>query len=153
MALGKIAAGHRQKIMTTLTQENSLTEKTRELCQTILDSSEVKALRKNIDEFIANDEVRGQYDTLVNLGQTLQGKQQSGVPLEPNEIEEFEKLREAFIANPVAQSFMDAQEGLERIQKTVTRYVSKSFELGRVPEESELGSGGGGCGSGGCGCH
>jgi cell fate (sporulation/competence/biofilm development) regulator YlbF (YheA/YmcA/DUF963 family) len=140
--------------MTTSIQETALTQKTIELCQAILDSSEFQAMRKDIETFLANDKVRGEYDTLVSKGQGLQQKQQSGIPLQADEIEEFEKSREAFISNPVAQGFLDAQEGIEAMQKTVKKYVAKTFELGRIPEENEL-AGGGGCGSGGggCGCH
>ncbi len=137
--------------MTTTIQENSVTQKTRELCQAILDSSEFQAMRKDIETFIANDAVRGEYDNLVAKGQELQQKQQSGVPLLAAEIEAFEQTREKFVSNPVAQGFLDAQEGMEDMKKTVKQYVSKTFELGRVPEENEISSGGG-CGSG-CGCH
>ncbi len=40
---------------------------------------------------------------------------------------------------------------MQKLQQSVSQYVSKTFELGRVPEESDLESSGS-CGSG-CGCH
>lgn len=131
-------------------EENLITQKTRDLCQAILDQPDVRSMRQKIDTFMADDKVRGQYDALMMKGQMLQQKQQGGMPLESTEIEAFEQLRETFLNNPVARGFLDAQEDMQRVQQSVSNYVSKTFELGRVPEESELDSGS--CGHG-CGCH
>ena len=137
--------------MHTVIEENIVLQKTRELCQTILDQPEIQAFRRQIDEFMADDRARGQYDVLMMKGQALQQKQQSGVSLNDSEIQDFEALRDAFVKDPVARGFLDAQEELQKLQQSVSQFVSKTFELGRVPEESDLASGGS-CGSG-CGCH
>jgi cell fate (sporulation/competence/biofilm development) regulator YlbF (YheA/YmcA/DUF963 family) len=136
--------------MPTQIEESAVTQKTRELCQAILDQPEIRALRKNIEVFMANDQARGHYESLMTQGEMLHEKQHSGTPLTEAEINAFEKLRESFLNNPVARGFLDAQEEMQKVQKSVTQYVSKTFELGRVPEESDLESGS--CGSG-CGCH
>jgi cell fate (sporulation/competence/biofilm development) regulator YlbF (YheA/YmcA/DUF963 family) len=136
--------------MQTQIEESAVIQKTKELCQAILDQSDIRALRKNIDAFMANDQARGHYESLMTQGEMLHEKQHSGTPLTENEIAAFEKLRESFLNNPVARGFLDAQEEMQKVQKSVTQYVSKTFELGRVPEESDLESGS--CGQG-CGCH
>lgn len=136
--------------MPTTTETSAITQKTRELCQAILDQPEVRSMRQRMDAFMADDKTRGQYDTLMAKGQALQQKQQSGIPLDNAEVGDFEKLREGFISNPVARGFLDAQEDMQKMQQSVSEYVAKTFELGRVPEESDLDSGS--CGSG-CGCH
>ncbi len=136
--------------MPTTTEISVVTQKTRELCQAILDQPEVRAMRQRMDAFMADDKTRGQYDTLMAKGQALQQKQQSGIPLDDAEIGAFEKLREGFINNPVARDFLGAQEDMQKLQQSVSEYVAKTFELGRVPEESDLDSGS--CGHG-CGCH
>jgi cell fate (sporulation/competence/biofilm development) regulator YlbF (YheA/YmcA/DUF963 family) len=136
--------------MPTQIEESAVIQKTRELCQAILDQPEIRALRKNIEVFMANDQARGHYESLMTQGEMLHEKQHSGTPLTEAEINAFEKLRESFLNNPVARGFLDAQEEMQKVQKSVTQYVSKTFELGRVPEESDLESGS--CGSG-CGCH
>lgn len=136
--------------MSTPTESAAVNQKTRELCQTILDQPEVKAMRRNIEVFMADEQARGQYEQLMDAGQKLQEQQESGTPLNQKEVDAFEALREGFLKNSVARGFLDAQDDMRRLQKTVTAYVSKSFELGRVPEESELDSGS--CGHG-CGCH
>lgn len=137
--------------MQTETAENVITQKTRELCQAILDQPNVRSARQKMDAFLADDQVRGQYDSLMMKGQLLQQKQHSGQPLANDEIADFEQLRESFLNNPVAKGFLDAQEEMQKVQQSVSQYVGKTFELGRVPEESDLDSGGS-CGHG-CGCH
>jgi cell fate (sporulation/competence/biofilm development) regulator YlbF (YheA/YmcA/DUF963 family) len=137
--------------MQTQTEESVVIQKTKELCQSILEQPEVQDMRQRIDAFMADEKTRGQYDSLMVKGQALQQKQQAGLPLDGAEITEFETLRESFLGNPVARGFLDAQEEMQKLQQSVGQYISKTFELGRVPEESELESGGS-CGSG-CGCH
>src|SRR5271167_2477871 len=99
--------------MSTTTEISAITQKTRELCQAILDQPEVRSMRQRMDAFMADDKTRGQYDTLMAKGQVLQQKQQSGVPLDNAEISDFERLREGFINNPVASDFLSAQEDMQ----------------------------------------
>lgn len=138
--------------MHTQTEETAIVNKTKELCQTILDQPEVQALRQKIETFLANDAVRGQYDALVAKGDLLQQKRHAGMNLEEAEINEFEKLRETFLKNEVARGFLDAQDEMQQIQQNVVRYVSKSFELGHVPEAGDIESGCCGGGGSSCGC-
>ena len=132
-----------------LTAEDTVVlQKTKELCQAILDQPEFQKIRQGLDTFMANDEVRGQYQTLSEKGEYLQHKQQTGGELSDAEIAEFERDRQSFLNNPVARGFLDAQKEMHRVQESVTHYVNKTFELGRVPEESDFES----CGHG-CNCH
>ena len=129
--------------------DNAVLEKTRELCQTILSQPEFKDVRQNVETFLNNDSAKTQYEQLAEKGEYLHHKQHQGVPLSPEEVDDYEKLRTAFLANPIARSFLDAQEKMQEVQQTVGKYVSKTLELGRVPSDEDLDSGG--CGSG-CGC-
>jgi cell fate (sporulation/competence/biofilm development) regulator YlbF (YheA/YmcA/DUF963 family) len=136
--------------MTTTTEENAVAEKTRELCSTILAQPNMGEIRQRIDAFMADDKSRTQYETVMMKGQALNDKQQRSLPLSGQEISDFEKHREELLNNPVARGFLDAQEALHEIQESVQKYVAKTLELGRVPNEEDLG--GGSCGHG-CGCH
>jgi len=135
--------------MHSTTLESEITQKTKELCQTILDHPATKAARERIDNFLADQKAREQYEGVMAKGQELQQKQQQSVALTGKEISDFEKDRDALLRNPVARAFLDAQEELHQVHTSVSQYVSKTLELGRVPEESDLESGG--CGHG-CGC-
>jgi cell fate (sporulation/competence/biofilm development) regulator YlbF (YheA/YmcA/DUF963 family) len=134
-------------------EETPITRKTRELCQAILDEPSMKALRQNIDSFMADEKTRAQYDGLVAKGQALQQKQQMSVPLTGEEISDFEQDRDSLLKNPVARSFLDAQQELHEVRESIHRYVNKTLELGRLPAEEELSEGCCGNHDGGCGCE
>jgi cell fate (sporulation/competence/biofilm development) regulator YlbF (YheA/YmcA/DUF963 family) len=136
--------------MALTSEETVIGRKTREFCEVLLEEPNVKALRKRIDSFMADDKTREEYDGLVSKGQALQQKQQMSVALTDEEISDFEQHRDALLKNPVARGFLDAQQEMRQVQQSISQYVSKSLELGRLPSEQELSQGG--CGHGGCGC-
>jgi cell fate (sporulation/competence/biofilm development) regulator YlbF (YheA/YmcA/DUF963 family) len=131
-------------------EETSVLQKTKELCQAILDQPNMGSIRQRIDAFMADEKTRAQYDNLVAKGQTLHEKEHNSIQLTREEVGDFEKQREAVFNNPVARGFLDAQEELHNVQETIHQYVNKTLELGRMPTEEDLS--GGGCGHG-CGCH
>ncbi|MGA9778029.1 MAG: YlbF family regulator [Limisphaerales bacterium] len=137
--------------MTTQTEENAILEKTRALCQSIVDHLGMGSIRRQIDAFLADANARSQYEAVVNKGQALQEKQAKGAQLDSAEIADFEKHRDALLNNPVGRGFLDAREELHEIQHSIQKYVSKTLELGRVPEAEDLEDHS--CGDGGCGCH
>ncbi len=137
--------------MALTTEDSLIVQKTRELCQSILDHPEFQSLRKDIDSFMANDPAKNDYQTLVEKSEELNHKQNQGVRLSQDEITAYETHRERVVNNPVAAGFIRAQQEVHGIQESVNRFLSKTFELGRVPSPDEL-DGGGSCGSG-CGCH
>ncbi len=131
------------------TTQDSVQQKTRELCQAIVDQPEFQQMRQQIDAFMSDEAAKLQYQTVMEKGQMLQYKQETGSPLSNDEIMAFEKERDALVNNPVARAFLDAQQQMQKVQETVGQYVSKTFELGRMPTDEDMS---GGCGSG-CGCH
>ena len=137
--------------MTTTTEETVIMQKTRELCDTIVAQPEFQALQRQIAQFMNDEQAKSQYQAVVERGDILQQKQQMGAPLEDNEIAEFNKHRDVLVNNPVARGFLDAQQAMQDVQKTIGQYVAKTFELGRTPTEEDMSS----CCSdhGGCGCH
>jgi len=136
--------------MSTTTTEDAILQKTRELCQTIVDQPEFQALRSQVDAFLASEESKQQYQLVMEKGEALQQKQQMGMPLSNDEIAEFEKHRESLISNPIARAFLDAQQEMHKVQESVGQYVAKTFELGRMPSPDDFSSGS--CGPS-CGCH
>ena len=136
--------------MQTISEDTAILQKTKELCQAILEQPNMQSIRRRIDAFMGDEQTRGLYDGLVNKGQTLQQKQQMSMPLSGEEVSDFEQHRENLMKNPVARAFLDAQEELHQVQHSVQQYVSKTLELGRLPTEEEMS--GGCCDHGGCGC-
>ena len=135
--------------MSALVQNEIIRGKTLELCQAILKEPAMQELRLRIDQFMINDEAKAQYEKVLNKGQALQEKQQQSMPLSQEEIGAFETEREALMKNNVAHGFLQAQEDLHHLQKSIQDYVGKTLELGRIPSEEDLQ---GSCGHG-CGCH
>jgi len=136
--------------MQAIAEETPLIRKTRELCQAILDQPDMLSIRERIDSFMADEKTRTQYDSLMVKGQALQQKQQMSLPSTGEEISDFEQHREALLTNPVAKGFLDAQEELHQVQESIHKYVNKTLELGRLPNEEDFSDGS--CGHG-CGCH
>ena len=135
--------------MQATTEETAIIQQTKELCQTIIDQPEFRQIRTRIDAFMGDDAAKAQYQLVMEKGDSLQHKQQSGLPLDNDEIAEFEKNRELLLNNPVAANFLTAQQQMHKIQESVMQYVSKTFELGRVPTMEDFSSGS--CGPS-CGC-
>ncbi len=134
------------------TDELPVIQKTKELCQTILDQPAYHEMQRQITAFVQNRDAVEQYRRLCDKQDSLHAKQSQGEELTNEEMKDFEQAEQDFLNNPLAAGFIDAQRQMHKIEKTVAKYVHKTLELGRVPEADDL-SGGCGCGSGGCGCH
>lgn len=134
----------------TTTEESAIVQKTRELCETIVAQPEFQAMRKQIDQFMGDEEAKSQYESLMSKGEMLQHKQQAGIQLEDAEVADFNKHRDVLVSNPIARGFLDAQQTMHDVQRSIGQYVAKTFELGRAPTEADMS----GCCSdhGGCGC-
>ncbi len=136
--------------MQTTSADSVIIQKTKELCQTILDQPEFSNIRRRIDSFVSNNEAKEKFQSLNEKGEFLHHKQHQGVALTQAEIADFEKERDAALANPLIRGFLDARQEMHQIQETVEQFVSKTFELGRVPEMDDFEQGS--CGPS-CGCH
>jgi len=115
-----------------------LLKKTEDLCQFIISHPQFSAIRQQIQAFMGDPKAQAQYRSLSEKGQALHRKQHSGETLNQTEIASFEKDREAFFANPVATGFVEAQEQMENVQETVSKYLAKTYELGRVPTDADF---------------
>ncbi len=130
-----------------------LGEKIRELCEALLQDEGVQGARDRIENFLNNPEATRGYAKLANMNEALNQKQTSGEEITEEEGEAFEQLRSEVMSNPAVQEFAEARGTLQDIEGAIMAYVSRTFELGRVPSESDCAprGGGGSCGSG-CGC-
>lgn len=126
-------------------------EKTIELCEALLAQDSYKELKGKLDAFVADPAAQEMYQNLSRKQSELVSKQQSGEELTEEDIQAFEDDRERLLMHPVAGGFVEAQRGFEELRDLITNYVTKTFELGRVPTEDEVKPQGGCCGGGGCG--
>lgn len=135
--------------MDTGLESGPVLDKTIELCEAIVSQPAFAALRRDIDAFMEDDEAMQLYRDVAEKGQELSFKQQTGAGLTAEDISSFEQQRENLLRNNVARAFIEAQQQLNRVQQTVTRYINKTFELGRVPGPEDFGSCGPECSCGG----
>ncbi len=134
--------------MDTATSESTITQRTLDLCQAIVEQPDFSAIKEKFDAFMDDEPLKFQYQQLNDLGQLLQMKRADGLELKPEEIAKFGSLREAFLGNPTAQGFLDAEQQMQQIHQSVGKLIDKTFELGRQPTEEDLQDGMccGGCG-------
>src|SRR5438045_3176058 len=108
-----------------LTAEDSIiVKKTRDLCQTILDHPDFQTLRKNIDQFMADQKAQQEYQSLVEKSEQLNHKQHQGAHLSPQEISDYESHRDRVVNNPVAAGFIQAQQEVHQMQESINKYLS-----------------------------
>src|SRR6202045_673684 len=99
--------------MQTQTQtqiEDAVRQKTLELCETIVQQPQFQSIRRRVESFMADTDARQQYQSLSEKGQSLHERQHQGLPLDAREVAAFDNERDAFLGNPVAKGFIDAQE-------------------------------------------
>jgi len=133
-------------------QETPVIAKTRELCEALLAQDSYKRMKGQLDAFVSDADAQKLYQDLSQKQSALLRRQEESGDLTEEEIQDFENQREALLLHPVAGGFVEAQQGFEELRETVNRYVTKTFELGRVPTEDEVAPQQGGCCGGGCGC-
>ncbi len=144
--------------MSFLSTESDVMKGALSLCEAITNDGEFKSMHANVEAFLSDDQARQSYQAVHEKGAELQDKQRAGIELTPQEMTDFELMREELLQNQKVMGFMEAQQGLQVLQKTINDYVGLTIELGRIPSEQELmeASSGGGCcgggGGGGCGC-
>jgi len=131
-------------------EETPVIRKTKELCQAILDQPAYQEMKRTIQAFLADTKMREQYQRLCDLQDQLHEKHESGHTITDDEVAQFEREETEFLSNSVAQGFIDAQRAMHKNEQTVSAYVRKTFELGRLPTDDDFS--GGGCGPS-CGCH
>jgi len=138
--------------MSTLaeTETDPVVQKTIDLCQAILDQEDVRAARGKIERFLNDEKAKAAYAALQEKGDSLREKQSQGQRLTADEITGFETMRDEVLGNPVSREFMEARQVVHRIQASVNDYLSKTFELGRIPQTEDFEADQ--CGAG-CGCH
>ncbi len=136
----------------TTQTDDAVRQKTLDLCEAIVSQPKFLSIRERMDAFMADARAQQHYQSLSEKGRALHERQHQGVALDASEVAEFDKERDAFLANPVAKNFIEAQEEMHEMQQEVQQIVSKTFELGRVPGEADLQEEEGSCGHG-CGCH
>lgn len=122
--------------------------KTQELCQSIIDSPELKDMLADVEAFMEHDEAKNLFTAMQQSYSELMQKQEAGKELTAGEMNEFQKKQEAVMNHPISKKFLEARERIDQVQNEIGTWVSMTFELGRLPTQHEIDHAG--CGD--CGC-
>lgn len=107
--------------------------KARELCEAIVQLPGFSDSFRKYQTFMEDELAKFEWQMVNDRGQLLHQKEASGLPLTPEEISEFDGMRDALLAKPVVADFIQAQQDIQAMQKLVYPMLTKTFELGRVP--------------------
>ena len=129
----------------SLEKSAAVIDKTKELCQTIIDDPAFKELWGKVEDFVSDQDAKSQYEALLMKQNQLHHRQKQGIRLTKEDIQDFELERDKLYGNPVAMEFIVTQQKLELLQNTINQYVNLTLELGRLPTEQDILSMSGGC--------
>ena len=135
---------------TTETKVLTLEEKTRELCQFLLEDASYAAAQGRIDAFEEDKEAQDLYRNWQKKGSELHHMHQEGREPGEEDIAEMERLKGLLMDNPVGADFIEAEETLNSMFGKVMKMVQKTLQDGVVPSDEDLDEC---CGNSGCGCH
>lgn len=137
--------------MSAIAESTPVLDKTRELCESIVQDSSFKKLQQDVEAFLNDEQAKLSYQSVHQRGEELHQKQASGVELSKTEIKEFEEARENLLNNELVTKFLAAKQELESLQRMIGQHVGMTMEMGRVPSPEEVAHemGGGCCGGGG----
>ena len=138
--------------MSATIETTPLVARVRELCQFIVNQPEFAAVKGKVDKFMGDEFAKALFVDMRQIGHELEHKQHAGEQLADTEIARFEKARDTALGNAVVREFMEAQQAMHEMHSTVNSYITKTLELGRVPEDEDFcDKDGDSCGHG-CGC-
>ena len=135
---------------TTETVIPTLEDKTRELCQFILEDPAFAAAFGSIDAFQEDKEAQGLYKSWQEKAAELHHMHHEGKEPSQSDVVEMERLKQTVMDNSVAADFVEAEDSVNDIFGTVMKLVQKTLQNGQIPTEDEMNEC---CSSGGCGCN
>lgn len=124
--------------MSVLIETSPVYERTRDLCVSLIQDSEIKQLKASIDAFLGDAEARALFDCVNKMGEELREKHMAGMEPTEEEISRFDQLRQNVISNPVCHEFLQARQQVDGLFNEINRYFGMTLELNRVPSHEEV---------------
>src|SRR5688500_7327203 len=109
-----------------------------QLCTSLLNQPAYKELRQMIEQFTTDSEAMSQYEQFVDKHQRLSQKEQQGLELLKEEVDDFNQDEQKLYENSVIRRFLYAQQEFDKTQQFISKYIFKAIELSRLPELHEL---------------
>ncbi len=128
----------------------TIEEKTRELCECIVEDAVFTSAQGKIEAFLGDDDAKTLYRDWQQQAEMLHQKHHQGEEASPEELAELKAREEKVMSHPVGADFVAAEDTMNRLFQSVTRMVQKTLQNGEVPSPEEMEEC---CGNSGCGCH
>lgn len=126
---------------------SELNQKVLSLCEFLASDAGFADAQEQIKKFEADESAQEAYGAWQSTASEMQHRYQSeGIKPSAKELADLEELQNKVGENPVAASFVEANDSMNDMFNTVLKTVQKTFQLGRVPTEEEMSEC---CGSGG----
>lgn len=129
-----------------------LTELTTKLADALTQDPTVIASKARIGLFFQNQEATDIFRSVQQAGEKIREMQMGGMQPSDEDIENFDKLRQAVLDNELCKSFLESRQNIDAILASVNQYMHLSIDLGRAPTPEEVAKLNQQQMSGGCGC-
>lgn len=120
-----------------------------ELGKKIAESDEFKAVQQAESTMLSDPEAQKLLMEFQQMQQQQRQKQESGLPITPDEIKNFEQMELKMLQNPLIKNFSEAQHNFQELLNTVNETINNTMLDKRDNAGSSCSSGS--C-SGSCGC-
>lgn len=124
--------------MNTTPLQQDLLDATTSLCNILAQSPHIIAAKARIGLFFQNPEATKLFEEVNAYGEELRSKHLAGMPPTEEEIEKFDKLREAVVENEFARGFLEGRQSVDNLLATINQYLGMSIDMGRAPTPEEV---------------
>ena len=124
--------------MSFISENSELKTKLAQFAKELNELTLIDGLHKKMDEFLADTKNNDLYERMKNCEENIVLKQNNGMELTEDDLEEYKEIHSWLNSSPQAEDFFAAQESLLSLQDEVNAYMSLAIQMGGIPSEKEL---------------
>ncbi len=124
--------------MSFITENNELKAKLAQFAEELNGLPLISSLHLTMDKFLADKKSNELYERMKDCEENIVLKQNAGVELTEEDLEEYKEIHSWLNTSPQAEDFFAAQETLLNLQEEINSYMSLAVQLGTSPSDEEL---------------
>ena len=126
--------------MSFISENSELKSKLTQFAKEFNELAVIDEMHKKMDAFLADSKNNELYERMKNCEENIVLKQNNGIELTEEDLEEYKEIHSWLNSSPQAEDFFAAQETLLSIQDEVNAYMSLAIQMGEAPSVEELDS-------------